>query len=133
MNTPGTRTEDSRTAVAWLLILSFLAQPILTYLVTPTVTQTREGFRAVVCTLQGSARQVEIDLPSIDAAAKALDHCPAIKLIQLAGTVQPAEPPAPLHAVLYAVAVPDQPVSGRNPARPFLAYVSRAPPAVPLV
>lgn len=129
----GTRTERARTAVTWLLILGFFAQPILTYLVTPTVTQTREGFRAVVCTLQGGYREVEIDLPSIDDTAKALDHCPAIKLIQLAGTVQPSEPPVPLHAVLYAVAVPDQPVSGRHPARPLLAYTSRAPPALPLV
>lgn len=133
MTTPGTQTERSRTAVAWLLILSFLAQPILTYLVTPTVAQTREGFRAVICTLQGSYREVQVDLPSIDDTAKALDHCPAIKLIQLAGTVQPSEPPAPLHAVLYAVVVPDQPVSGRNPTRPFLVYTSRAPPATPLV
>ncbi len=122
------RQTRLRTGTAWVLVWAFLCQPILTYLVTPTVVRTSEGFRAVVCTLQGTRREVEIQLPSIDDTARAVNHCPAIKLIQLAGTVQPVEPPQLPRAVLHALMVPDEPAPTRAPQRPFLAYASRAPP-----
>ncbi|HHI76668.1 MAG TPA: hypothetical protein ENJ94_05790 [Gammaproteobacteria bacterium] len=126
------RRPRLRTGTAWVLVLAFLCQPILTYLVTPTVVRTSEGFRAVICTLQGARREVEIQLPSIDDTARAVNHCPAIKLIQLAGTVQPVEPPQLLRAVLHALTVVDEPSPPQAPQRPFAAYASRAPPPFPL-
>ena len=124
---PG-KSETLRRPISWLLVLAFLCQPILTYLTTPEVVQTREGFRAVICTLQGARHEVYVDLPSIDATAKAVSHCPALKLVQLAGIVQPVEPLEPPRRVLHALGIVAWRVPWHGHVRPFFVYAPRAPP-----
>lgn len=132
-----TRRQPSRRAggmVAWLLIAGYLMQPVLAYLVTPVVSHDSKGQTVVVCTLQGE-RQVIVDLPQIggapqdtDTNANGLDHCPALKLFQLAGTGQVVEPlPAP-PVMLYSVTVLDQTARLAHRELHFSAYSTRAPP-----
>ena len=114
--------------VVWLLIVGFLLQPVLAYLVTPVLTHDVRGQQVVVCTLQGE-KVVTIDLPPI-VDSQEVEHCPAIKLYQMAGTVQASEPPAVPSAVLYAVELLDQTARHAHHALHFSAYATRAPPVV---
>ena len=84
-------TPNNRSAIAWVLIVAFLLQPILSYLVTPMPMKNEKGFHTVICTLNG-IKEVYVDLPSISGGSNVqnLDECPAIKLFEIAATVQPA-------------------------------------------
>lgn len=116
-----------RTVITWVLILGFLCQPVLAYLATPMQVTDRNGFHAVVCTLEGSRPEIYIDLPSI-AAEQANQPCSAIELLQLAGTTQIAFPPVPPAPLLYLVEVRDQTADRQHRRLHFCAYASRAPP-----
>lgn len=120
--------KQFRSPVSWLLIVGLLCQPILTYLVTPTVVQTSQGFHAVICTLKGGQKDVLVDLPSIDDTQAPAGDCPAIKLVQLAGIAwAPTLQPAPA-LVLYSVGLLDQTGGQSHHRIHFSAYSSRAPP-----
>lgn len=112
--------------VAWLLVVGFLCQPVLAYLATPLVTHDRQGHQVVVCTLQGE-KLVEIDLPSIDGSGQA-DHCPALKLLHMAATAQPAESPEVPVRVLFQVSLLEQTAGHQHHSLHFSAYSTRAPP-----
>ncbi len=115
-------------AVTWLLLVGFLFQPVLTYLATPMSVQQPDGIRVTVCTLEGMQREVLIELPSIDSQQQAQDDCPAIELIQLAATAQPAPDFSYPRVVLYAVGLIEQTAGEAHHRLHFSAYASRAPP-----
>ena len=117
-----------RAPLSWLLIVGFLCQPILTYLVTPTSVQTPGGNHAVVCTLKGVQKDILIDLPSIDRAQGPAEDCPAIKLIQLAGIALAPEMQVAPATVLYSVGLLEQTGGHSHHRIHFSAYSSRAPP-----
>jgi hypothetical protein len=120
--------KRTRAFTAWALIVGFLCQPILTYLVTPMQVTDKHGFTAVMCTLQGTREAVFVELPSISGEEAAPTDCSAIKLYQLAGTTQislPVEAPA---VVLYSVGLLDQTANHQHHSLHFSAYSSRAPP-----
>ena len=120
--------ERLRSRISWLLIAVFLCQPVLTYLVTPVAVHTAQGFRAVICTLKGTQKDVIVDLPSIDDQQQAADDCPAIKLIQLAGiAVAPELHPEPA-LVLYLIGLLNQTGGHAHHRVHFSAYSTRAPP-----
>jgi len=124
---PAQVANRTRAITAWVLIAGFLCQPILTYLVTPMLVTDKHGFTAVMCTLQGTQKEIFIELPSIT-GEEAAEGCSAIKLYQLAGTTQvslPVEVPA---AMLYAIGLVDQTAGHQHHLLHFSAYSSRAPP-----
>lgn len=120
-------SNRTRIVTTWVLIVGFLCQPILGYLVTPMSVTDRHGFSAVICTLKGVQKEVFIDLPSI-AAEQAGEECSAIKLYQLAGTTQISLSLGVPSVVLYSVGLLDQTVSEHHHRLHFSAYSSRAPP-----
>jgi len=120
-------SDGTRIFTTWVLIVGFLCQPILTYLVTPMQVTDKNGFHAVVCTLKGTQEEIFIELPSIAAEQPAAD-CSALKLYQLAGTTQVSLPIGAPAAVLYAVDLLDQTVAEHHHRLHFSAYSSRAPP-----
>lgn len=114
--------------VVWVLLAAFLLQPVLTYLATPLVTHDTQGQQIVICTLQGE-KSVLLDLPGPDADDGA-EHCPALKLYQIAGTLQIVEPPLPPMLVLQMLHLLDQTAEHAHHALHFSAYSTRAPPAL---
>ncbi len=113
---------------AWVLIAGFLLQPVLTYLVTPVVSHDLGGQQVVVCTLNGS-KVVTIDLASdVAPAFDNHDHCPALKLFQMAGAVQLAQPVVPPSRVLFAARAIDHTSDRLHRSVRFSAYATRAPP-----
>ncbi len=121
--------DRTRVITAWVLIVGFLCQPILTYLVTPMQVTDKHGFTAVMCTLKGMQKEVFIELPSIT-GAEATEDCSAIKLYQLAGTTQIPMPLQEPVAVLYSVESLHQTAGHQHHSLHFSAYSSRAPPLV---
>lgn len=110
----------------WVLVVGFLLQPVLGYLVTPLVTHDLNGQQIVVCTLQGE-KLVTVDIPQL-AEHDNTEHCSALKLYQMAGNTQVSEPPAVADVTLYAVEVLDQTAQHQHRHLHFSAYASRAPP-----
>ncbi len=117
-----------QTATVWLLIAAFLAQPVLTYLVTPLVTHDPQGQQVVVCTLQGE-KIVTLDIPG-PGGDDAVEHCPALKLYQIASISQISEPPVAPVVTLFAVELLEQTASVAHRTLHFSAYSTRAPPAL---
>ena len=117
-----------RSCTIWLLVLGFLYQPILTYLVTPMPVSDRHGMQVLVCTLKGTQQEVFVDLPAISGEQAPLQDCAAIKLLQLAGTAQISPPQTPPELCLYSIGVLDQTVGQPHHKLHFSAYSSRAPP-----
>jgi hypothetical protein len=109
-----------------VLIAGFFLQPVLAYLVTPLVAHDAKGRQVVVCTLKGT-RLVTLDLPQL-ADNGDTEHCAALKLYQMASSVQVSEPPLPAPLSLYAVALLDQTAERSHRALHFAAYSTRAPP-----
>ena len=117
-----------RSCTVWLLVLGFLYQPILSYLVTPMTVSDRHGMQVLVCTLKGSQQEVFVDLPPISGEQAPMEDCSAIKLFQLAGTVQISLPQTAPQLSLYSVGMLDQTVAQQHHKLHFSAYSSRAPP-----
>ena len=113
---------------AWVLIAGFLLQPVLAYLVTPVLTHDVKGQQVVVCTLQGE-KVVTLDIPQL-ADEQQTEHCSALKLYQMAGTAQVAEPPVVPPIALYIVQWSDQTAEFAHHSLHFSAYPARAPPSV---
>lgn len=109
-----------------MLLLTFLLQPLLAYLVTPLVTHDAQGLQVVICTLQGE-RTVTLDLPGSTDTDK-IDHCPALELFQIAGTSQISAPPAMPVSTLYVVEVLHPSANVAHRRLHFSAYATRAPP-----
>lgn len=120
--------KNQHAPLSWLLIVGFLCQPILTYLVTPTSVPTPGGFYAVVCTLKGVKKDILVDLPAIDRAQGPAEDCPAIKLMQLAGISLAPEVQVVPATVLYSVGLLEQTGGHSHHRIHFSAYSSRAPP-----
>jgi hypothetical protein len=120
--------QRRRAVTSWVLIAAFLLQPVLTYLVTPIVAHDMQGQQIVICTLQGE-RLVTLDIPEL-AGSEDTEHCPALKLYQIASISQLSEPPAVPAIQLYAVAFLEQTASLAHHALHFSAYSTRAPPAL---
>lgn len=117
-----------RGMMAWVLIAGFLLQPVLAYLVTPVLTHDVKGQQVVVCTLQGE-KLVTLDIPQrVD--EQQTEHCSALKLYQMVGTAQVAEPPAVPPIALYVVQWSDQTADVAHHSLHFSAYPARAPPTV---
>ena len=114
--------------MAWILIVGFLLQPVLAYLVTPVLTHDVKGQQVVVCTLQGE-KVVTLDIPQL-AGEQQAEHCSALKLYQIAGTAQIAEPPTVPPVTLYIVQWSDQTADIAHHSLHFFAYPARAPPSV---
>jgi hypothetical protein len=117
-----------RTPLAWLLVVLILLQPVVTYLATPWFAQDDEGHYLTLCTLEGEKRVYVGDL--LGDADTAPEHCPALKLLQLA---ESARAPAPLETplrALYAVALLEQTADRPRHRLHFSAYAPRAPPRV---
>jgi len=120
-------TWHRRTITTWVLIAGVLLQPVLTYLATPLVAEDGKGHYVLLCTLNGLQEVYVDDLPSLGEQSDD-EHCPALKLLQLAGT---AQPPAPLHApavTLSLVAVVDIGYDDGHSPRHSTDYPIRAPP-----
>ena len=117
--------RDQRTATAWLLAVSILLQPLLTYLATPLAGQHGNGQWTVVCTLQGE-KTVFVELGP--APAEGPDACPALKLLQAFGTGSVAVPPRLPALQLYASVAIATPVDYPYIAPHFSVFPSRAPP-----
>jgi len=117
-------------AVTWLLLLGFLFQPVLTYLATPMPFEQPGGILVTVCTLDGVHREVVIELPPIETQQQEGQDCPAIELVQLAATAQPAFDFSFPKVVLYAVGLIAQTTGYAHHRLHFSAYASRAPPLV---
>jgi hypothetical protein len=114
--------------VAWVLIVGFLLQPVLGYLVTPVIVHDKHGQQIVICTLQGEKR-ITVDIPEL-ATPQDAEHCTALKLFQMAGTTPIAEPPTVPEAVLYAISMLEQTAEHQHRFLHFSAYSTRAPPIV---
>ena len=117
-----------RVVAAWVLIVGFLLQPVLAYLVTPIVAHDGKGLRVIVCTLKGG-KAVTIDLPQL-ADNRDTEHCSALKLYQMASAVQVSVPPVAPAITLYAIHLIDQTVDRSHRSLHFSAYSTRAPPAL---
>ena len=115
-----------RTAALWVLIASFLLQPILGYLVTPIVTHDNDGHWIVICTLKGQ-KVISVDVPQL-ADNIDTEHCSALKLYQMAGATQISEPSTLPTVVLFSVEWLDQTLTHEHRALHFSAYTTRAPP-----
>jgi hypothetical protein len=110
---------------AWMLAISILMYPLLTYLSTPLVMSHGDGQWTIVCTLQGErAVFIDFDGDRSDGA----DPCPVLKLLQLVatGSVSTA-PPVPGHKLLR-LSLSDQPPAYHYRAAHFSVFPSRAPP-----
>ena len=123
----------SSRAALWLLVASFLLQPVLTYLITPVVAHAANGEKILVCTLQGS-KWVTVDLsgPGAEPASAGLpgaEHCQALKLFQAAGSGLTLTPPALPVLARYAVAQPAPRPVHRHHQPQLPPYTGRAPPA----
>ncbi|MCG6967449.1 MAG: hypothetical protein LJE59_13155 [Chromatiaceae bacterium] len=118
--------RSRRSATVWVLIVGFLLQPVLAYLVTPLVTHDGKGQQVVVCTLKGS-KLVSLDLPQ-PADNTDTEHCAALKLYQMAGAAQISQPPAPPCVSLYSIGLLDQAAGRTHRSLHFSAYSTRAPP-----
>jgi len=112
----------------WVLIVGFLFQPVLAYLVTPIVTHDGDGRQVVVCTLKGS-KLVTLDLPQL-ADNDETEHCSALKLYQMASAASVSEPPVPPAVSLYSVEIIEQTGGHQHRSLHFSAYSTRAPPSV---
>ena len=118
-------SRDQRTFTAWVLAVSILMYPLLTYLSTPLVKSHGNGEWTIVCTLQGEqAVFIDFDGDRADGA----DSCPALKLLQLvtAGSLS-APPPVPFHKLLRLDSS-DQTLAYHYRALHFSVFPSRAPP-----
>ena len=121
-----TGSQRRRATTVWLLVGLILLQPVLTYLATPWFAQDDAGHYVTLCTLEGE-RQVYVgDL--FDEPAGESGHCPALKLLQLAGTAATPVPPTAAAGTLYLVALVDQTSARAHRSLHFSAYASRAPP-----
>lgn len=130
MTNPRLRSERGRAFVSWVLILGFLLQPVLVYLVTPFVAQDTEGHTVVMCTLKGQ-QWAEIDLPfNLDQPSDQLDaeHCSALKLFQMASTTQVSAPVVASQVLMFSIAAADQTADQPHRRLHFSAYSTRAPP-----
>ncbi len=116
-----------RVLTAWVLIAGFLLQPVLAYLVTPVLTHDVKGQQVAVCTLQGE-KVVTLDIPQLSGEQQT-EHCSALKLYQMAGAAQVAEPPVVPPIALYIVQWSDQTAEIAHHSLHFSAYPARAPPA----
>jgi len=114
--------------VAWVLILAFLLQPVLAYLVTPIVAHDGKGQQVAICTLKGS-KLITLDLPQL-ADNDETEHCSALKLYQIASTAQVSTPPMAPVASLYSVGLLEQTATHQHHSLHFSAYSTRAPPIV---
>ena len=123
---PRALSPRAQRITTWVLVVGFLLQPVLGYLVTPLVTHDLNGQQIVVCTLQGE-KLVTVDIPQL-AEHDNTEHCSALKLYQMAGNTQVSEPPAVADVTLYAVEVLDQTAQHQHRHLHFSAYASRAPP-----
>jgi hypothetical protein len=122
----GSRT--GRRAVAWVLIVGFLLQPVLAYLVTPILVHDGNDRQVVICTLEGIKR-VKLELPQL-ADNGETEHCSALKLYQMASTAQVSEAPVSPAAYLYSVDLLQQTVGHQSRSLHFSAYSTRAPPQI---
>jgi hypothetical protein len=118
----------SHAGTVWILIAGFLLQPVLAYLVTPVLTHDVKGQQVVVCTLKGE-RVVTLDIPQL-AGDQETEHCAALKLYQMAGSAQVAEPPVVPAIALYIVHRSDQTAGHADQSLRFSAYSTRAPPSL---
>lgn len=117
-----------RTATSWVLIVAFLLQPILTYLVTPLVAHDSQGQQIVICTLQGE-KIVTLDIPELTGNGET-EHCSALKLYQIASISQISEPPLSPVVTLYDVQLLDPTAAHAHHTLHFSSYSTRAPPAL---
>ena len=120
--------RSTRLTVVGLLLAIFLLQPVLAYLATPVLVHDAKGMSVVLCTLQGE-KVVHVDIPGLADEAE-VEHCPALKLYQIAGTLQIVEPPLPPMLVLQMLHLLDQTAEHAHHALHFSAYSTRAPPAL---
>jgi hypothetical protein len=112
----------------WLLVVKFLMQSMLTYLVTPLTVHDTTGRTVVMCTLQGS-KLVTLDLPPLKHDCDT-GHCPALKLYQVASSTAVTQPPLAPMLTLYTIALLDQSPRHQYHSLYFSAYSTRAPPIV---
>jgi len=117
-------TRNQRLHTAEVLVISILLYPLLSYLTTPLVSSHEDGVWSVVCTLQGT-QQVFIDLDGDPAGP---ESCPALKLLQAAGTATPAMPPAMPGQFLYAASVAERQRQYPYHTPHLSVFSSRAPP-----
>ena len=122
----GALSPRTQLLTTWVLVVGFLLQPVLGYLVTPLVAHDQQGQQIVVCTLQGE-KLVTVDIPQL-AGHDSTEHCSALKLYQMAGSTQVSEPPVVADVTLYAVEVLDQTADHQHRHLHFSAYATRAPP-----
>jgi len=122
----GALSKRTHLLTTWVLVVGFLLQPILAYLVTPLVTHDEQGQQIVMCTLQGE-KLVTVDIPEL-ARHDSTEHCSALKLYQMAGSTQVSQPPVVADVTLYAVEVLDQTAEHQHRYLHFSAYTTRAPP-----
>ncbi|MCB1798488.1 MAG: hypothetical protein KDI67_06360 [Gammaproteobacteria bacterium] len=121
-------TRSQQVITAWVLIVGFLLQPVLAYLVTPIVEHDAHGNQIVICTLKGQ-KLVTIDNLQL-ADNQDTEHCSALKLFQMANAVQVSEPGLAPQLTLYAVEYLDQTADHQHHSLHFSAYSTRAPPAI---
>ena len=115
--------------MAWVLIAGVLLQPVLTYLATPVLADDGKGHYALLCTLNGLQ---EVNVGDLQMLGEQSDeeHCPALKLIQLAGTAQTAAPLQAPAATLYLVALAPITADSVHYSSHTTLYPIRAPPMV---
>ena len=122
------RIRPGRAVIAWVLVVGFLLQPVLAYLVTPIFAHDDQGRKIVICTLEGS-KLVTLELPQL-ADKDDTEHCSALKLYQMAGAAQVSEPPDSPEVSLYLVEWLDQTAGHQHHSLHFSAYSTRAPPTL---
>ena len=120
-------TRNQRLNTVWVLTISILLHPLLSYLATPLVESHENGQWSVVCTLQGE-RTVFVDFDNGQGGDPA--SCPALKLLQIVGSASMSAPPAIPKPVLDAALLirPQSVYPYLTP--PFSVFSSRAPPFV---
>ena len=116
-----------RTITAWALIAGILLQPIVTYLATPHVAEDGKGHYVLLCTLNGLQEVFVGDLQALGEQSDD-EHCPALKLVQLAGSAQPAAPLQTPAATLYLIALADVTADHSHHTDHSSLYRIRAPP-----
>jgi hypothetical protein len=122
----GALSPRTQLLTTWILVVGFLLQPVLAYLVTPLVAHDQQGQQIVICTLQGE-KLITVDIPQLAGHDEA-EHCSALKLYQMAGSTQVSAPPLVPAMTLYAVEALDQTARHQHRHLHFSAYATRAPP-----
>ena len=121
-------SRSQNTVTAWVLTASILLYPLLSYLVTPAFLLETGGRWTVVCTLKGLEHVYVDGRYFTDSPSDSEEYCPALKLVQLAGSAYHTDPPRSPGAILYSWSLLPRTDEYQYRTAHVHIYSTRAPP-----